>query len=975
MLLNNESAPFHQWSLAAYNILTSSSISSISPYAGGALCVLPGKGLFRFDSTGAFKGFMNGPKDMRVVYTDRKGGVWIASGGTLYRYNVSSQTAVKEVELPEAFSIKQIVDDGNGHYYISSPGSGLAVYDSRNRSIHIFSMEDEGKRLGKLCNDWINEMYIDRQGLLWLCTSNGVSCFDTKTGSFLSQGWESLFGGEICLAVSPFDRDRIVIGTAVNLYLYDRTKKISVFPNSEQLVDKAVRAIVLDNSGDLWISTMNGIWQYDHHTGNFVGHISGSGLTSREYNSLQAFHTADDNIVFGTPYGVTVFRPSDVRKAVTTNGQVFLTSVVIGGRETGCTLDHYYIANDEKTFSMSFSLLDYRNTDNIIFQYRINGSGWTDAENYSNTISFNRMRYGSYIIEVRALSNGQPLKGIKKIKVTVEAPWYLTTLAFIIYGLALAAVVFTLLVYYNRRKNRELEEAKMRFLINTTHDIRSPLTLIMGPLKKLKGRITDAESQQDIETIDRNANRLLTLVNQILDKRKIDKQQLQLHCRETDLVGYVSNIVSLYQFNAKERGITFTYNHPEGKVMAWIDRSQFDKVVANLLSNAFKYTPDGGEITVSLNSTPSSLKSGLKGEATVVVTDSGFGIASASVKKIFDRFYQDENSRKLHVGGTGIGLSLCRALTLMHGGTITAGNRTDGRGGAVFTVTLPLGNSHLKPEQIEKEPECKAGDEKRAQATRNFHVMVVDDDTEVSHYIKQELGGWYHIEIFGNGKEALQALLTKPYDIVVSDVVMPEMDGITLLKNIKRNSNISDIPVILLTSQSEVADRLEGLRRGADAYIAKPFNMDELHVTIDNLVDNVRRLRGKFSGAQQQADKMEDIEVEGNDEELMKRVMESVNKHLDDPDFNVEKLCEDIAVSRTQLHRKMKKLTGISAGDFIRNLRIEQAAKLIREGKITVTQVAYAVGFNNASHFATVFKKHFGMTPTEYANQNAAEKS
>lgn len=968
LLLNNESAPFHLWSLEAHNVLTGSSISSISPYAGGALCVLPGKGLFRFDSAGGFKGFMNGPKGVRVVYTDRHGGVWVAAGNTLYKYNVSSSASTKEVELPEGFSIKQIVDNGNGRYYLSSPGRGLAVYDSRSRSAHIFSMKDRNKRLGKLCNDWINEMYIDRQGLLWICTSNGISCLDTKTGSFLSQGWKSMFDGENCTAVSPFGRDKIVVGTSGNLYLYDRkTKKASVFPNSEQLSDKAIRAIVLDNSGDLWISTMNGIWQYDHKTGNFVGHISGSGLTTREYNSLQAFHTPDDMIVFGTPYGVTVFRPSDVRKTVTASGQVFLTDVVIGGREAGCTLDHYNIANDEKTFSMSFSLLDYRNTDNIVFQYRINGGGWMDAENYSNTISFNRMRYGNYVIEVRALSNGQPLKGIKKIKVTVEAPWYLTTAAFVLYALMVIVIITISIIYYNRRKNRELEEAKMRFLINTTHDIRSPLTLILGPLKKLKGRVTDTESQQDIETIDRNANRLLTLVNQILDKRKIDKRQLQLHCRATDLVGYVGNIVSLYQFNAKERGITFTYIHPEGKVMAWIDRNQFDKVVANLLSNAFKYTPDGGEIELGIRSEESGVS--------ITVADTGSGIPSGNLTKIFDRFYQDDNSRKLHVGGTGIGLSLCRALTLMHGGTITAGNRTDGHSGAVFTVTLPLGNSHLKPEQIEMEPVRKAGDEKRGQATRNFHVMVVDDDAEVSHYIKQELGDWYHIEIFNNGKDALHSLLMKPYDIVVSDVVMPEMDGITLLKNIKKNSNISDIPVILLTSQSEVADRLEGLRRGADAYIAKPFNMDELHVTIDNLVDNVRRLKGKFSGAQQQADKMEDIEVEGNDDELMKRVMESVNKHLDDPDFNVEKLCEDIAVSRTQLHRKMKKLTGISAGEFIRNLRIEQAAKLIKEGKITVTQVAYAVGFNNASHFATVFKKHFGMTPTEYANQNAAEKS
>ncbi len=248
-------------------------------------------------------------------------------------------------------------------------------------------------------------------------------------------------------------------------------------------------------------------------------------------------------------------------------------------------------------------------------------------------------------------------------------------------------------------------------------------------------------------------------------------------------------------------------------------------------------------------------------------------------------------------------------------------------------------------------------------------MLIVDDDREIALYINNELSQWYRFDYSSNGRDALKKLLTESYDLVISDVKMPEMDGITLLKKVKSNSNISDIPVILLTSKANVQDRLEGLKKGADAFLAKPFSMDELHVTIDNLVDNVRRLRGKFSGAQEQKDRLTAVKVKGNDEALMERVMREINAHLSEPDFNVESLTKDVGISRAQLHRKMKEITGISTGEFIRNLRLEQAARLISEGEINITQVAFAVGFNNQTHFSTVFKKHYGMTPTEYSER------
>jgi len=611
---------------------------------------------------------------------------------------------------------------------------------------------------------------------------------------------------------------------------------------------------------------------------------------------------------------------------------------------------------------MEFSLLDFKNAENITFQYRVNGGdNWMQTNEGNNQLTFHQLQPGNYKIEVRASADGIVSKEITTLSVTIQKPWYKTTWAYMVYGLI--AVGFIGLVLYNweRQRRRDLEESKMQFLINATHDIRSPLTLIMGPLKKLKERLQDPESKTDLETIDKNAQRLLMLVNQILDERKIDKQQMKLSCQETDLTAFCYGIYKLYEYNALQRHIHYSFIHPESHIKVWIDRTQFDKVISNLLSNAFKYTKDEITLRISLTDT-----------ANIDVIDNGSGFEDDKTDRFFQRFYQGKNSKDIHIDGTGIGLNLCRALTEMHGGKITAQNRKEGTvtTGAILTVSLPLGKEHLKPEEIETEEvaQHQLDNTHSSQANRNIHVLIVDDDVEIANYIKAELSDWYKFSYAPNGREALKLLLTKSFDLVVSDVMMPEMDGITLLRSIKSNSNISDIPVVLLTSKSEVQNRLEGIKRGADAFLAKPFVMEELHVTIDNLVDNVRRLRGKFSGAQEQEDKVEQVKVKGNNDILMEKIMKCVNENLSNPDFDVEMMTQEVGISRAQLHRKMKEMTGISTSEFIRNLRLEQAARLIREKQINITQVAYSVGFNNQAHFSTVFKKHFGVTPTEYAD-------
>lgn len=972
-LLNQRQQAFSSWSFSAQNYIIGSSVSSIAPGENGETwCTVQNSGVFCFDASGKIIAHPTSPAGTCIIYKDRRGAYWISNGSALYSYNPHTGAYQEKLTFTSA-GIYCMTDDNQGNLYISVYSKGLYIYNVESGKVTVLNMRQRGNK-GFLCNDWVRSMAFDHTGHLWIGTSNGVSCLNTKTLSFKDFGWNIILKDRQANGICEGKNGNMIIGTEEGLYLFDRkNNKTLALPHAEVLKGKQVCSIIKDHQGDLWISTTMGIWQYDQKNRQFIGHINGNGLTTREYVLGSSMHTASDLIAFGTSDGITTFYPERVRAKKMELGDVHLTNFIIDGKPINCLTDEFTIPYEENSFTLEFSLLNYRNTDNISFQYRINEGKWNSTNEGSNAVSFNKLKPGSYTLEARAMSNGNFSKKSTIIHIKVCDPWYASTWAFLLYFLTAAGIILYIIYRYERHRKEDLEETKMQFLINATHDIRSPLTLIMGPLNKLKTRITDAESKQEIDTIDRNAQRLLLLVNQILDERKIDKDQMHLHCQKTDLKEFLRGIMSLYNFNVQERNITLSLKEDEslkeeGNLQVWIDRINFDKVISNLLSNAMKYTSDGGEITLIIGKNKES--------AIIKVEDTGIGLKEEKTDRLFERFYQGNNNSDIHIEGTGIGLNLCRALVKMHGGTIRAYNRTDGIKGSCFEVNIPLGKEHLKPEEILQEDGTKTAEStgKRTQANRNFNILIVDDDAEIAHYIKTELSDWYRFEHASNGKEGLKMLLTGKYDLVISDVMMPEMDGVTMLKKIKGNSNVSDIPVILLTSKSEVENRLEGLRKGADAFLAKPFNMEELHILIDNLVDNVRRIRGKYSGAQGQKAKIEQIQVKGNNDALMERVMKYMNEHLTDPDLNVEKLTEDVGISRAQLHRKLKEIAGVSAGEFIRNLRLEQAARLIEEGQINITQVAYSVGFSNQTHFSTVFKKHYGMSPSEYAETKRNEK-
>ena len=936
-------------------------ISSVVGVADGLmLFVVKNHGLYLLDEKTGNTKLLQSPAGPIKVYSDFRKNVYVYGSDGIYEYDWKHQTY--RLLLPaNGLSLDGMQVDAAGNIYFASPGNGLYVWNRKSGKMTQYLMDD--KRPHKtICNNWTSEIRLDSRGWLWCATANGVSCMDTKTGYFDIILSRPLLEGKSCYSTLELPDSRIAIATEMGLYLYDRKKQQTTpWPHSESISGLRIYSLKKDARGNLWMSTAQGIWCYDSKAKSFFSFEKGNGLLTKEYLAGVAGSTPDGVICYGNSEGLTYFRPSQVKDYNEKMSAIYLSEVLLDGKMAPFIGDNLSVPSDFKSIVLNFSLLDYQSVGNIVFQYRINGGKWISNAAGDNSFNFTGLSYGHYRIEVRTYCNGKFSIYNKVIKLNVLAPWYLTVWAKLIYLSLVLGFMAAVIFIYLHKKKRDLEEAKMQFLINATHDIRSPLTLIMEPLKKLKERLGNAEEyHEDIDTMDRNAQRLLTLVNQILDKRRLDKHQMNLSCRETNLVEFSRGLVSLFTYNANLRGINIRLEMPETPVNAWIDRNKLDKAIANLLSNAFKYTPNGGEIIFRIEKQDKKVL--------LYVIDSGKGLGkNDDAKTLFERFYQGKNSADMHLGGSGIGLNLCRSIVRLHGGDVYAHNREDGKSGACFIIELPLGKEHLKNNQICLDNVGTKKKQQRGAASRNSKILLVDDDIEICRYLKSELSDWYRFVICNNGKEALKQLLSGDFDLVVSDVVMPEMDGITLLRNIKGNANISHVPVIMLTSKSEISDRLEGIKLGADAYLAKPFSLEELHLTIDNLIDNVRRLKGKFTGALKQDDKVEKVEVKGYDEELMERIMKVVNENLSDSDFNVEKMCDEVGVSRTQLHRKLKEMTGVPTSEFLRNIRLNEAARLIREHKINITQVSYMVGFANNSHFSTAFKKYFGMSPTEYA--------
>lgn len=630
--------------------------------------------------------------------------------------------------------------------------------------------------------------------------------------------------------------------------------------------------------------------------------------------------------------------------------------------------------------------MNFRDERNVIYEYRMEELEpmWNQTRPGEGRIQYTYLSPGTYTLEIRACEDGM-FSPVKSVQVCIAPPWYWSTVAKLVYTLFIIGVGYLLYIAARRKRREEIGEMKLQFFINIAHEIRSPLTLMTSPLEKLLKKDNDADTNKSLQTIKYNTNRILNLLNQLLDIRRIDKGQMIIRCVETDMQAFINELLDVFSEQAKQKDIRLEAEFAERLPKVWIDPNNFDKVLVNLLTNALKYTPSGGTVEVCVKVGHDVHESGaLQDYMEISISDTGKGLSEKELKKIFERFYQGGANQATTPLGFGIGLNLCQSLVKLHHGVIFAENRKEVKGSR-FVVRLPLGCKHLRKEELasseetvpyavreEVKPEYDwhVETEKGEKSRTNYHVLVIDDDDDLRKFLVDSLSVYYRVDTAINGMDGLKKAITKQPDIVISDVMMPAMDGIQMLKELKKNINTNHIPVILLTSKTEFANRIEGLEQGADAYLGKPFSVEELHTLIGNLIANRIRLKGKYSGSSTQEGKRMPIVLQSNDEVLMERIMKVINKNLNNPMLSVEMLTQEVGMSRTHLHRRIKGMTGLTPSDFIRNIRLIQAAELLKKKDITVTQVAYTVGFSSQTHFSSAFKKMYGISPTEYKEAN-----
>ena len=998
------------YKLGSRNVIGSASVTSVMEARNGLEWIGTDKdGLYCVDKNMKvvrhFKEHF--PATILDIKEDQQGRIWVGSYKEGMGWIDSSTMSYHPYSLPQGpmVSVFGLQSDSEGNLWLGTMGSGLIRLNLTTGETKAYTMEEaamDNPQKNSITNDFISQISLSPDGQrLYAATTMGVCALDLKTDS-----WVKVFGrnclnyGTPVRTVREFG-GRLYVGTNDGLLCYDlKTRKMKRYGVESGLADNGISSMEQDRQGKIWVSTDHGLCCLDPKTGKTSNFFVDNGLQSNEFSDGASWLNPDGELMFGGLGGITWFKPTDIKEREW-KAEVKLTEFSVNGvpvtRETMSGLwqvtdttviasDRFVLSPGDNSFALRLSTLTFDNPEHIVYRYRINSEEWVRLQPGVNEITFSHMQPGDYNFCVVAEQNGI-VTPERCFTVVIHSPWYRTPLAYLIYLLAVAVVAWRYLRMRQRKEQdrlrlqehihaEEMADAKLKFFMNISHEIRTPMTLIVTPLLSLIKQDDDPHRRSVYETIRRNAERILGLINQMMDLRKIDKGQMQMHMCETEFISFIGDIHTLFDQQAKAKNISFVYEHDTQMLPVWIDRGNFDKVIVNLLSNSFKYTPTGGNIRIGVTHD--------EHEVHVSIKDSGEGIPEDKLERIFERFYQSPSRVNDRKTGTGIGLDLTRSLVELHHGSIRALNNSDGPG-CEFIVTIPLGNAHLKPEEmiVEKQDISHAtsliDDSDLAVETaevelpkigRRQRIVIVEDDKEILDYLTSELSAHYDVSTAENGRLGLSEILKVHPDLVISDIMMPEMDGNELCSKVKGNPATSHIPVILLTAKSRDEDQLEGLEMGADAYVMKPFNMDILRRTIINLIHTHQMLRLKYGRNDQLEEQVDQVKMKSPDEQLLERVMKVINKNLNNSDLSVDAIAEEVGISRVHLHRKMKELTGQTPHDFIRNLRLKQAAHLLASQNMNITEVMYACGFNNAASFSTIFKKFYGMSPREYMNEH-----
>lgn len=893
--------------------------------------------------------------------------------------------------------------DGNVRIAIGTLGGGLQIL---NVGIGVFKTFNTLN--SRLPSDYIVSVSVLRDGRLALGHSQGVSLLDWHNGTVFNIDGHIRKDGEklASLFVNQVFADSrgllwIATGSGLNVYDIKADRLYAVRLHGTHIHDE-VSAICEDHNGQMWLTAGNELKKVrvrkDKASLQFFidTYTSFNGLQSRLFNKRSMLCLRDGRVLAGGIDGVNVINPRDAmaqaRKSKVLFSGFSLLDHTVG---VGDSINGHVVLADELNASRQLTLRYNENTFTIQiassnpglpeqpnFLYRINGGTWVMTSTHEPSVQFVNLSPGSYTLDVQAVGDGGNFASdVATLHITVKPPFYRSAWAYVLYVILLSLLVWYL-VWRTRknhrddmeklrlRKEKELEEAKMTFFTNISHELRTPLSLILSPVESLLRQVHDNGLQSKLRLIQRNARHLLALTNQMLDLRRIASGKEVLHLAQGDFVEIVRNVCNDFA-ELSDKGISLTFKTSDDHIYSSFDKDKIEKIVYNLLSNAYKFTPSGGRVDVCLAQTsPKNIS--------IIVSDNGSGISDDDKAHIFERFYQSKANKQ--GGGSGIGLNLVWEYAKMHGGSVAVCDNTPH--GAIFTVTLPLTSSAdteghkgyvtsfspTSPVSSKGREVSLEGQGLKAplplEGTGEACVLLVDDNDDFLHFLSSELSPYYNVRTATDGKNALDSIHRSKPDLVLTDIMMPVMDGNELCRNIKADDNLKDLPIVMLTARLSDENEIESRECGADDYVKKPFSLQLLRMRIDALLG-----RNRVGADGKVQPRIAQPKITSEDEKFVDKATKYVESHLEDASLNVEQMASDIGMSRVQLYRRLVSVSGKTPSEFIRLIRLRHAARLLKESQLSISEIAYKVGFSSPRYFSRCFKELFGYMPTEYKRQ------
>ncbi len=911
--------------------------------------------------------------------------------------------------------IRDICQDHTGAIWIATWAGGVNQLDEQAGVVrHFFHTEAEKHTY----QNGARKVFVDRSGTVWAGTRGGLHRYDRERRQFKRYSHDpqdpNSIGENTAFDIYEDAKGYLWIGTyGGGLNRFDpATDSFRRYTIKDGLPDNNVFSVLPDDKGHLWLNTYVGIVKFDPEKETFQTIDFRDGLLNRQYEPFSTYRSAySGELIYEGKQGIDIFHPDSIRVDSSlpvvrfTGFQLFNRLVPIRRSGKATSRDDYYLDQSisetqqlvipyhMKVLTFQFAALHFANPGKNQYAYRLEGfdQDWQHI-GHSRTATFTNLAPGKYRLFVKASNaDGRWNEQGTSIEIIVTPPWWLTWWAWCLYLLAAAGLLYAFFNYQRRRwhlqaelagqqreaqRLKELDAFKSQLYANFTHELRTPLTVILGATDQIPAFHQKQETSRlswAIEMVRRNSFRLLQLINQILDLSKLEAGMMTVEMVQGNVVAFMKYLTESYESLAEVKGISIAFEAAPSRLLMDFDEEKLCNIFSNLLSNAIKFTPTGGSISIGISTREESRKSFLL----IEVRDTGIGIPQDKLPYIFDRFYQVDSESPHHglrrEGGTGIGLTLTKELTELLDGKIEV-ESTEGHG-TCFRVLLPVANeAPLKEEDAlfaiapgaiaPFKASTAPADEPAPPPSEDLPtLLIVEDSPDIISYLRTCLQGSYDVTTATNGRQGVEKAIEEVPDIIISDVMMPEMDGFELCTILKNDERTSHIPIVLLTARVDAESRLKGLQRGADAYLSKPFNLAELKLQLANLTTLQQKLRTRYLNLNP-LPPSEDPGLQLEDQFLAK-ARQAVFDNLDDPDFSISDLYRSLGVSRTQLHNKLRALTGRSTSGFIRSLRLQRGRELLRSSKVNVSEIAYLVGFNDPNYFSRCYLQEYGLAPSE----------